>query len=230
MLSSLLSVHLLKAGGRMWVCRKEGAAVFCQRAEFFLKVRLCLRSAWCWWEGGRGRSELQVKGVKLIKDFASKPHRELIRLSGNLELEARNWKLVTGSSPVEKSAVVSSWESPTGDGDGITSTTNKAKVSESPLWVHQPDCFWFYYQFESLCGCESWREMKLQTASQRRSWDSDEISRPLVSEPTIVSSCPARSWCLQMFFFVLWPLKLNLSLLLARHYKWPAFWEFKVFF
>lgn len=96
MLSSLLSVHLLKAGGRMWVCRKEGAAVFCQRAEFFLKVRLCLRSAWCWWEGGRGRSELQVKGVKLIKDFASKPHRELIRLSGNLEMEARNWKLAGG--------------------------------------------------------------------------------------------------------------------------------------
>lgn len=110
-----------------------------------------------------------MKGVKLIKDFASKPHRELIRLSGNLEMEARNWKLVTGSSPVEKSAVVSSRESPTGDGDGITSTTNTAKVSESPLWVHQPDCFWFYYQFESLCGCESWREMKLQTASQRRS-------------------------------------------------------------
>lgn len=96
MLSSLLSVHLLKAGGRMWVCRKEGAAVFCQRAEFFLKVRLCLRSAWCWWEGGRGRSELQVKGVKLIKDFAGKPHRELIRLSGNLEMEARNWKLAGG--------------------------------------------------------------------------------------------------------------------------------------
>lgn len=40
--------------------------------------------------------EYQVKGVKLIKDFASKPHRELIRLSGNLEMEARNWKLAGG--------------------------------------------------------------------------------------------------------------------------------------
>lgn len=37
-----------------------------------------------------------MKGVKLIKDFAGKPHRELIRLSGNLEMEARNWKLAGG--------------------------------------------------------------------------------------------------------------------------------------
>lgn len=205
----------------MWVCRKEGAAVFCQRAEFFLKVRLCLRSAWCWWEGGRGRSELRVTGVKLIKDFAGKLRRELIRLSGNSYLEAHNWKLAGGKIRggfLLRAADQRRWRydfhNQHCQGVWITVLGPSAWFSVSGFTIS-------FNLYVVVKAGVKWNCKPSPNEGRETATKSVDLSclNPRFSPPVLhvlhVCKC---------FFFVLWPLKLNLSLLLAHHYKsWPEF-------